>query len=164
MLQFPPTVWGPIVWTTIHLFALGYAEQPTYSEKRAAKEFFNGLQFLLPCPECREHFREVIGSNPVEPWLDDRGSLVTWTWTIHNQVNARLNKPNVSREEFMAAYRRMSDEGVPVPPATSYAETVDRRQYLTGAAHASAAILAVAIVGGLLWASYRSGSGPGPGR
>lgn len=157
-MYFPPTVWGPIVWTTIHLFALGYADQPSYSEKRAAKEFYNGLQFLLPCPECREHFRDVLSSNPVEPWLDDRASLVTWTWTIHNQVNAQLKQPVVSRDEFIASYRRMSDDGVPVPPAAPFAEAVDRRNYVNGALHATGVMVAAAFVGGLLWASYSTSS------
>ena len=58
----------------------------------------------------------------------------------------------------MASYRRMSDEGVPVPPAAPFAEAVDRRHYLKGAMHAAGAIAAVAVVGGLLWASYK-GSG-----
>ena len=155
-MHVPPNQWGPIVWATIHLFAFGYADQPSYSEKRAAKEFYNGLPFLLPCPECRDHFREVLAAAPVEPWLDDRTSLVTWTWMVHNQVNARLGKPAVTREAFWAAYKRMADDKAPIPPAAPGPEVAaaEHRQYVTGALHATLTIAAVAAMGGLLWASY----------
>ena len=43
-----PAVWGPILWTTIHIVALGYPKEPTFSEKRAAKEFYESLTHLIP--------------------------------------------------------------------------------------------------------------------
>ena len=55
-MQFSPNVWGPFFWHTIHIAALGYPKEPSYTEKKAAKEFFESLQFMLPCGVCREHY------------------------------------------------------------------------------------------------------------
>ena len=158
-MHLPPEVWGPIVWATMHLVSLGYAEDPSYSEKRAAKDFYNSLPHLLPCSVCREHFREVLKGLPVETWLDNRTSLIEWVWMVHNKVNERLGKAQITQAEFYQRYREMADRGLPVPPASPTAEIADAKlteQYAQGAAHAAIGIAAVTLVGGLLWMSYKS--------
>lgn len=158
-MHLPPEVWGPIFWATMHLVALGYPDDPSYSEKRAAKEFYNSLPHLLPCPLCREHFREVLQGLPVETWLDNRRSLIEWTWMAHNKVNERLGKPQITQEEFYKRYREMADRGLPIPPASPTAEISDAKlteQYARGATHAAIGISAAIVVGGLLWMSYKS--------
>ena len=42
-MQFPPSVWGPFFWHTIHIVALGYPKSPTYTDKKCAKEFYESL-------------------------------------------------------------------------------------------------------------------------
>lgn len=157
-MHLPPEVWGPIFWSTMHTVALGYSDTPTYSEKRAAKEFFNALPHLLPCPVCREHFREVLQGLPVETWLDNRKSLVEWTWMAHNQVNTKLGKSTVTLDDFYKSYRDMAERGLPIPPAAPMAEIADaahQQHYIRGATHAAAILAVGAAVGGLLWVSYR---------
>ena len=38
-MHLPPEIWGPMFWSTLHIVSLAYPEEPTYAEKRAAKEF-----------------------------------------------------------------------------------------------------------------------------
>jgi hypothetical protein len=157
-MHLPPEIWGPIFWSTMHIVSLGYSDEPTYPEKRAAKEFFNGLQYLLPCSVCRNHFREVIQGLPVETWLDDRKSLVEWVWMVHNQVNQRLGKSTITLDEFYKRYKTMADRGLPVPPAAPTADIHDAtlsQSYIQGATHAVVAVAGVAALGTLLWLSYR---------
>jgi hypothetical protein len=156
-MHLPPEVWGPIFWSTLHIVSLAYPDQPTYSEKRAAKEFFNALPFLLPCPVCRTHFSEVVQALPVETWLDDRKSLTEWVWMAHNRVNAKLGKAEVSMADFYKAYTQMAERGLPIPPASPTAEISDatiNAAYIRGAGHAVSIVAAVGILGGLLWFSY----------
>jgi hypothetical protein len=156
-MHLPPEVWGPIFWSTLHIVSLGYPDEPTYSEKRAAKEFYGALPHLLPCPVCRDHFREVLQALPVETWLDNRTSLVEWVWMVHNRVNEKLGKAQVTKAAFFDAYRDMAKRGLPVPPANPTAEIADatkQESYVQGASHAVLGIVAIGIVGGLLWASY----------
>jgi hypothetical protein len=157
-MHIPPEIWGPMFWATIHMVSLGYPETPSYADKRAAKEFFNAVPYLLPCAVCREHFAEVIKGMPVESWLDNRKGLVEWTFNVHNLVNERLGKPTITMDEFYKAYRDMSARGLPIPPANPNAEISDtllQQQYIRGAAHAAAGVVAAVGVGALLWYSYK---------
>ena len=157
-MHLPPEIWGPIFWSTFHIISLGYPEDPSYSEKRAAKEFFNGLVYLLPCPICRTHFREVLQLNPVETWLDNRKSLIEWVWTVHNQVNVKLGKPEITMIEFYKRYNEMAVRGLPIPPASPMAEIADAEMHaawIRGASQTVGGLAALAFVGGLLWASYK---------
>lgn len=157
-MHLPPEVWGPLFWSTMHIVSLGYPDEPSYSEKRAAKEWFNALPHLLPCSICRDHFREVIGALPVETWLDNRKSLIEWVWMVHNKVNEKLGKAQITQEEFYKRYREMADRGLPIPPANPTAKIAEAeltQQYATGAVHATVGIAIAVTVGGLLWMSYR---------
>ncbi len=157
-MHLPPEVWGPVFWCTLHVISLAYPDEPTYAEKRAAKDFFNALAHLLPCPVCRDHFREMLQGMPIENWLDNRKSLIEWVWTAHNRVNNRLGKREITLEEFYAAYKDMADRGLPIPPASPTAEINDAAQnaaFVRGASYMAGAIGVAGIVGTLLWVSYK---------
>jgi len=157
-MHLPPEIWGPMFWSTLHIISLAYPDDPTYSEKRAAKELFNALVHLLPCPVCRSHYREIVQRSPVETWLDNRKSLVEWVWMVHNQVNVKLNKPEISLIEFYKRYNEMAERGLPIPPSNPHAEISDaavEAAWIRGVSHAVGAIAVCGAVGGLLWASYR---------
>ncbi len=98
-MNIPPTVWGPFFWMTIHIVALGYSSKPNYTEKRSAKQFFESLANLIPCPVCREHYKQHITKNPIVPHLDNRTDLFKWTVDLHNAVNVSLGKPKWTVEE-----------------------------------------------------------------
>jgi hypothetical protein len=157
-MHIPPEVWGPMFWATFHITSLAYPDEPTYSEKRAAKEFFNALPFLLPCPVCRDHFKEVLKGIPVETWLDNRASLTEWVWMVHNRVNARLGKPEITQSEFFERYNEMAKRGLPIPPANPTAEISDAMltaAWTRGASTAVGVLAAATAVGTLLWWSYK---------
>ena len=100
-MQFPPAVWGPFFWHTIHIAALGYPKEPTYTDKRTAKEFYESFAFLLPCGVCREHYSKHLHANPIATFLDTRKDLLKWTIMIHNEVNRMLNKPVWTEQEVI---------------------------------------------------------------
>jgi hypothetical protein len=141
----------------MHITSLAYSDTPSYAEKRAAKDFFNAMVFLLPCPVCREHFRVVIQEKPVENWLDNRKSLIEWVWMAHNSVNRQLGKAEVSMNEFMTAYSKMAARGLPIPPAAPTAELSEAERaeaWAQGVGHTVAGAAVIITVGGLLWVSY----------
>jgi len=109
--RIPPSTWGPFFWHTMHIIALGYPNEPTYAEKRAAKEFFESLLHLIPCPICRIHYANHLKANPVSPSLDTRKDLFTWTVKIHNLVNKDLGKPEYTEMESIAFYHSLGDLG-----------------------------------------------------
>lgn len=109
--NIPPTTWGPFFWHTIHLVALGYPKEPTYAEKRAAKEFYESLVHLIPCPICKLHYAEHLKELPISASLDNREDLFRWTVTIHNKVNKDLGKPEYTEGESLQFYARLGALG-----------------------------------------------------
>ena len=147
-MRFPPAVWGPIFWMTIHIVALGYSDNPSYSEKRAAKEFYEGLQFLIPCPKCKEHYRDNLKIHPITPSLDNRKDLFKWTVKMHNLVNKQLGKPEVSEEEALRFMGRLGARGrSPIWKKEDMSE-IDTASFMKGAVITGTAC-AAAI--GVLW-------------
>jgi len=106
-MQFPPSVWGPFFWHTIHIVALGYPKNPTYTDKKCAKEFYESLAFLIPCAVCREHYKDNLSKHPLTPFLDSRTDLIRWTVDLHNFVNKSTGKPEWTLEEVLAYYERI---------------------------------------------------------
>ena len=157
-MHIPPEIWGPMFWGTLHIISLAYPENPTYSEKRAAKDLFNSLAHLLPCPVCRSHYRDIVQRDPVENWLDNRKSLIEWVWATHNRVNVVLGKREITLMEFYKHYNDMAERGLPIPPSNPQADITDATQqaaWVRGASTSLGIVVAAGVVGGLLWASYR---------
>ncbi len=152
-LKMPPEVWGPFFWHTIHIVALGYPEKPTYAHKKAAKEFFESLQYLLPCEVCRKHYSQNLTVMPITPHLDRRQDLLKWTIEIHNRVNQQLQKPIVSEPEVIQYYKRLGARGrSPVWSQADFAEA-DMRARIQGMG-AGAGITFIAMT--MLWLTTRN--------
>lgn len=111
MGRIPPPVWGPFFWHTIHLAALGYPNEPTFAEKKAAKEFYESFQHMIPCPVCKLHYQKNLKENPITPSLDSRKDLFRWTVNIHNIVNKELGKPQYTEEQSIAFYQQLGERG-----------------------------------------------------
>ena len=157
-MHLPPEVWGPIFWATLHIVALAYPNEPSYADKKAAKEFYTSFTVLLPCPVCRSHFTEIIKAMPIDTWLDKRSSLLEWTLAVHNQVNKQLGKREISMSEFHRKYQQMASLGLPHPPSGVLAEmkeATENAAYAQGILHTILGITAVGAIGGLLWTSYK---------
>lgn len=46
------------------------------------------------CPSCKNDFKKILENNP--PRFND---WHRWSWEVHNIVNAKINKPEISWEE-----------------------------------------------------------------
>jgi hypothetical protein len=145
-MRFPPSVWGPFFWHTIHITALGYPRAPTYSDKKAAKEFYESLAFLLPCPICREHYATHLQKMPLSPHLDRREDLFKWTVQLHNEVNASLGKPRVTEAEALLFYRRIGARGKSPVINQDILDEMDMRSMIKGGLIGGATVFAAGAV------------------
>ncbi len=99
-----PTKWGPSAWKFIHYVALSYPENPTEEDVNNYFQFFNNLQFVLPCPKCSENYKRHLKDFPVQNSLTNNKELFQWTVDIHNEVNKESNKREYSYEEAIQIY------------------------------------------------------------
>lgn len=78
--------WGPSGWCLLHLVAA--AKQ---SNKKAVKEWFDLLEFVLPCKYCRASFHDYTNLQPLTAAIvGDRDAFSRWLYDIHNRVNGKL--------------------------------------------------------------------------
>jgi Erv1 / Alr family len=106
-ISMPPDVWGPIFWNTMHILSLGYPVEPTDADKAAAKQFFQSLKILLPCPVCREHYKQQVTDAALDEAVQSKGQLIHWVWELHNRVNKMLGKSEFSMDAFLENMQRM---------------------------------------------------------
>jgi hypothetical protein len=74
------------------------------------RRVFEGLQVLIPCPVCREHYRTHLTKFPLIPHLDSRADLFKWTIVLHNAVNKSLGK-QFSEHDAIEFYKRIGARG-----------------------------------------------------
>ena len=94
-----PSSWGPYYWGMLHLAAL--ANAPDFPE------LVQMFPALLPCPTCSNNFRKIIENNPLT------ANYFTWSVDVHNMVNKKLGKPQMSYED---AHRRWTTPKTKVVP------------------------------------------------
>ena len=147
-MKLQPNVWGPLFWHTIHIFALGYPQNPSYAHKRSAKEFYESLSFLIPCPVCREHYQTHLQKMPLTPHLDRREDLFKWTVELHNEVNKILGKPRLLESEVIYYYRRIGARGKNPVINQDILDEMDLRSVIKGGCIGAGFVL---VAGSLLW-------------
>lgn len=96
-------IWGPVYWRMFHYITLTYPINPTQENKNMIKTFFTEIvPNILPCPLCRNHFKENLKINPLtDDILDYKLKLVLWLSKIHNYVNKQLDKKEISIEDSL---------------------------------------------------------------
>lgn len=109
-IHMPPDVWGPIFWNAMHIVSLAYPAAPTDADKAGTRAFFESLGTVLPCPVCREHYKEKIRAKPIDSALNSKGELILWVWEIHNDVNKMLQKPEMSLDDFLERMKHLGSE------------------------------------------------------
>tara|TARA_A100001015_G_scaffold321653_1_gene453743 strand:- start:3309 stop:3773 length:465 start_codon:yes stop_codon:yes gene_type:complete len=98
-----PEVWGPHAWIFLHSITLNYPENPSELQKQKYKEFFNILQYVIPCEKCAYNYGLKLKKNPVN--LDSKSDLIEWLIDIHNDVNISNGKKPITRDEFIKIYK-----------------------------------------------------------
>jgi hypothetical protein len=80
--------WGPSGWRMLHLIAA----DPTVPQRRAAvKEWFELLEFVLPCKYCRASFHDYMQAQPLtDEIMETPATFGRWMYEIHNRVNDKL--------------------------------------------------------------------------
>lgn len=102
-----PAVWGPPLWFVIHMVALMYSQRPTPAERNDMKQFFVGLQKVLPCSYCQKHFAKELAT--MSPHVfHSRDTLFDWTVRFHDSVSDRTHstQPRHSVNYWRKYYKR----------------------------------------------------------
>ena len=100
------SIWGPHAWFFLHSISFNYPETPTDTDKRNMLAFAINIGELLPCEYCKMHYQQYFTSNPIQKNLSSRTALINWFIDLHNSVNRRLKKPEMSFDQVVSFYEK----------------------------------------------------------
>lgn len=103
--------WGRPMWFVLHTFSL-YSEPLTPYLQKVWKAFVSSLQYVLPCPICREHVRQNMIALDIGQFLSSPKKLFEWTWRLHNTVNLSKDYKTraISLQEAEEIYTNMDEQ------------------------------------------------------
>ena len=103
-MSLDPKIWGPPMWTTLVIVALGYPKTPTIDDAYHYKRWYYHLQFTIPCEVCRKNFAIHVRQIPIDNFLKSRKSLLFWVTQIHNLVGDQQGKAPLSVHDMVSRY------------------------------------------------------------
>ena len=97
-------VWGPHYWFFLYTIAFHYPLHPNTVLKRKYYDFIMNLPLFIPDEHMGDEFASLLDEYPVTPYLYSQISLVKWVWFIHNKINEKLGKEEISLQESIDQY------------------------------------------------------------
>jgi len=103
-IYLDPKIWGPHYWFFLHTVAMTYPHHPNAVTKKKYYEFVQNLPLFIPVEEISKEFEQLIDLYPITPYLDNRDSFIRWIHFVHNKINEKLEKPQISLNDFYVQY------------------------------------------------------------
>ena len=104
MTNLDPKIWGPHYWFFLHTISMSYPVQPNAVTKKKYYDFVQNIPLFIPVESIAGEFSKLLDQYPVQPYLDNKESFIRWMWFIHNKINKKLEKPEISLNEFYIKY------------------------------------------------------------
>jgi hypothetical protein len=95
--------WGNALWFIIHTTSL-YSTLNINETFENYKALLSCLQYLLPCPKCRNHLRSNLTLINIDYCKGSNERLFECSWRLHNIVNRSLNKYEPTLQEARNYY------------------------------------------------------------
>lgn len=108
----------PGLWHALHLAGAHAVDE---SGMRFFKRLVDIYCKSFPCVKCREHLRKFRDNHPLTQYVSMKENgrevgMAQWTWLLHNSVNRRLGKPEMSWDTFSRIWLQTGeDDGFNVP-------------------------------------------------
>lgn len=97
-------LWGCASWSFLHNITFNYPLKPNNQDKINFFKYFKYLGFILPCSECKNHYKKLFQYIDIKLFLNNRYSLIWWLFIIHNLINKRLNKQLYEFKDLIDRY------------------------------------------------------------
>lgn len=77
------------LWPAFHEYAWHYPAVPSITDQERAKSFYEQtFPQLIFCPDCHEHYMQMLQQTPID--VSSRDNLFHWTYDRHNEVSKRI--------------------------------------------------------------------------
>lgn len=103
-----PKIWGRDMWNSMYFIAFSYPDNPTQQDKINYRNYFEALSKVLPCETCRYHYSKLLNTYLLTDLvLESRENLIKWLLNVNNDVNRRVNKPDITYDKIMKRYNNI---------------------------------------------------------
>lgn len=94
--KISPHLWGKSAWDFMDALVLTYPrENPPVAKRDAMYNFFESLGELLPCPDCRAHYKDYLSKHFLYQALSSRKSLIDFYYNLRNEIHVNnTGRPN----------------------------------------------------------------------
>jgi hypothetical protein len=90
---FLVSVWGPLMWTYLHIMSFNYPIHPSEEDKTHYRDFIINLQYVLPCKYCRINLTNNFKTKPLDMChMKNRETFSRYIYDLHETVNKMLHK------------------------------------------------------------------------
>jgi hypothetical protein len=100
-------IWGPSLWTYLHLLSISYPDKPTDDDKEEFKNFIKYIGLTLPCDICKNHYFSFMTEKRVEIGIKNKQNFMELFWQLHNNVNKLNDKEQVDFNSFLEKYDKI---------------------------------------------------------
>jgi Erv1 / Alr family len=124
-------VWGPLMWSYLHIMSFNYPVNPTPENKKHYRDFVINLQYVLPCKYCRMNLTNNFKKKPLSMChMENRETFSRYIYELHELVNKMLGKKSGLsycdvRERFEHFRSRCTDE---TPKVFKFKKVKTRKQ------------------------------------
>jgi len=93
--------WGPALWAFLHTVTVIDMEEPSMQLRDSMRviALLAQVHAIIPCAKCAAHFRTFFQTEIEGRDRFQRMELFDLLVEYHNQINQRLGKPIMTREE-----------------------------------------------------------------
>jgi len=90
---FQTSIWGPLIWTALHIISFNYPVNPSLENKKHYKDFIYSLRYILPCKYCRINLTKNLKQKPLLMChMKNRETFSRYIYELHELVNKMLDK------------------------------------------------------------------------
>jgi hypothetical protein len=113
---FQSSIWGPMIWSSLHIISFNYPVKPTPDDKKKYKMFILSHEHILPCVYCRVNFKANLQRAGFSSKVfTNRNTFSKFVYDLHNCVNKMLGKTiiisyNEVRDRYEHFRARCSDK------------------------------------------------------
>jgi len=103
--KFDAEIWGPHYWFFLHTVSHTYPLYPNEVTKRKYYDLIHNMALFIPDVKIGNNFNKLLDNFPVTPYLVNRDSFVRWVHFIHNQINKKIDKEEITLYEALDKYK-----------------------------------------------------------
>lgn len=100
-------VWGSDMWNLLHATSLQSPTRGSADDETKFKRVLNGFRHACPCSLCKTSFQHLLEMEKFN--LRDRINPAVFAWELHNAVNTKLGRPEVTYENVFRRYNYAVD-------------------------------------------------------